>query len=191
MRCNVFFYSDPHFFHKNIVMFRKIDGCETEEQQREYQRKKWNSVVKPNDVVYILGDVVLTRWNDEVREFIKSLNGRKILILGNHCSEREHIRNFYDMFQEIHGVLKYKEFWLSHIPLSRKTVFGNMVNVHGHIHDVYEENDPHYFNVSADVINFTPIRIDQLREQIRQKKLEQGKFINKVKRMIQLWRTLS
>lgn len=190
MRCNVYFYSDPHFFHKNIAMFRKIEGCETEEEQREEQRRRWNSVVKPNDVVYILGDMVLKRWDDEVRDFIKSLNGRKILILGNHCTERDHIKNFYDVFHSVHGVLKYKEFWLSHIPLSRKTVYGNMVNVHGHIHNAYREDDPHYFNVSADVVNFTPISIAEVREGIRLKKIEQGKFINKVKRMFELWRTL-
>lgn len=190
MRCNVFFYSDPHFFHKNIILHRRIGELDTEEAQRNEQRKRWNAVVKPNDVVYILGDVVLARWDDEVRDFIKSLNGRKILILGNHCSERDHIKNFYDVFQSVHGVLKYKEFWLSHIPLYRSTLHGNMVNVHGHIHTAYEINDPRYFNVSADAIDFTPIRIDQLRERIQQKKREQGTFINKCKRMYELWRTL-
>lgn len=188
--CNVFFYSDPHFFHKNVARFRKIGEFVTEVEQREEQRRRWNKVVKKNDVVYILGDVVVAKWTDEVRDFIKSLNGRKILILGNHCTERDKLVNFIDVFESVHGVLKYKEFWLSHIPLNRRTLFGKLVNVHGHTHAVYDENDPHYFNVSADVIDFTPIRIDILRERIAKKQEIQGRFFNKVKRMIELWRTV-
>lgn len=47
--------------------------------------KKWNKQVKPNDVVYILGDFI---WNTvkshEYRNIMQKLNGNKILIVGNH-----------------------------------------------------------------------------------------------------------
>ena len=44
--------------------------------------KLWNEQVKPNDIVYILGDFSLNP--KAVRDFAPRLNGIKHLILGNH-----------------------------------------------------------------------------------------------------------
>ena len=44
---------------------------------------KWNKQVKNKDIVYVLGDVTFGKW-EESKEIVSRLNGRKILIRGNH-----------------------------------------------------------------------------------------------------------
>jgi len=84
MKRNTFFTSDAHIGHDNILQFtnRKFDNI----QDMNYEIiRRWNSVVKENDVVYILGDHI---WNTvkskAYKEFNNKLNGQKILIIGNH-----------------------------------------------------------------------------------------------------------
>ena len=42
---------------------------------------RWNSVVRPNDIIYHLGDFAFGRHNIKIAE---RLNGKKRLIMGNH-----------------------------------------------------------------------------------------------------------
>ena len=57
--------SDPHFGHANICRFLNDDGSklrpwDTPEEMDEVLVSNWNSVVRPKDRVYCLGDVVLS-----------------------------------------------------------------------------------------------------------------------------------
>ena len=62
--------SDTHFRHANILKFKDSDGnlvrpgFEDVDAMDEHMIERWNSVVKPGDMVYHLGDVVLgdTEW---------------------------------------------------------------------------------------------------------------------------------
>jgi len=84
---NTFIISDTHFSHENILTFNREDGQKVRpgfssfEEMDEYIVNKWNSVVKPQDKVYHLGDVVMKKRYIDV---VKRLNGRKRLIMGNH-----------------------------------------------------------------------------------------------------------
>jgi calcineurin-like phosphoesterase family protein len=133
----------------------------------------WNRVVRPKDTVYHLGDVVIARRNLET---VKRLNGRKILIRGNHDIFRD--KDYYEAgFEQIHGVRVFVDkFILSHIPLHPDCVGERFKrNVHGHLHgnrimqtklvgcnpDVYMDFiDPRYLSVCVEQINFTPVSFD-------------------------------
>jgi len=78
----LYFTSDPHFGHKNIIHF-----CERPFESVEEMNAKlidnWNSVIKEDDLCFILGD--FSMWGKQSWDNLLSrMIGRKILILGNH-----------------------------------------------------------------------------------------------------------
>ncbi len=78
-----FFTSDTHFWHKNILHLGKGRPFRDIVHHNEMLIHKWNSVVMPDDRVFHLGDVALGPWPEGLN-CVKRLNGRKILIPGNH-----------------------------------------------------------------------------------------------------------
>lgn len=83
---NIFFTSDTHFFHNNVIIYCNRP-FETREQMNEVLIQEWNSVVGENDVVYHIGDFAFASRTDN--EYILSrLNGSKILVAGNHDDKR-------------------------------------------------------------------------------------------------------
>ena len=78
----VFFTSDTHFRHKNII---KYDGrpYASSDEMTEALIKNWNLRIQPSDTVYHLGDVGVGR-PEVLREILNRLNGKIFLIKGNH-----------------------------------------------------------------------------------------------------------
>ena len=78
-----YFTSDQHFGHYNII--RLCDRpFKTQEEMDEVLFSKWNSKIKDNDTVYILGDLFFRAA--KVEPILKVLKGHKHLIVGNHDS---------------------------------------------------------------------------------------------------------
>lgn len=163
---NIFFISDTHFGHKGVVEFLRGDSTKlrpfaTTEEMDEVLVANWNAVVRPSDLVYHLGDVVINR---RCLPTIGRLNGRKKLIKGNHDTFR--LKEYAEYFEDIYGVLPMEGMILSHIPLHPDSVhprFG--VNVHGHLH-AEVINSPLYLNVSVEQINYTPISLEEVRSKV-------------------------
>lgn len=79
----LFFTSDTHFYHTNIIQYCSRPFSSAVEMNQEFI-SQWNSVVKPNDTVFHLGDVALGCSEDRFDELFAQLNGTKILVVGNH-----------------------------------------------------------------------------------------------------------
>jgi calcineurin-like phosphoesterase family protein len=79
----VFFTADDHFYHTAIISHCKRP-FENALAMNETLIKNWNSVVKPNDVVYNLGDFAMKATLDQIGETIYKLNGHINFIEGNH-----------------------------------------------------------------------------------------------------------
>lgn len=82
---NTWFTSDNHFGHTNIL--KKFcpttrQGSNADEMD-ELMIQRWNADVRPNDLVYCLGDFSFRR-GPETGKILDRLMGMKILILGNH-----------------------------------------------------------------------------------------------------------
>lgn len=75
--------SDPHFGHDNVLNFCNRPFKDMEEMLDKV-RKKWNAKVKPEDQVIFVGDVFFYFNKPEAKAYLDSLNGRKILVRGNH-----------------------------------------------------------------------------------------------------------
>lgn len=102
MHKDIWFYSDPHFGHKNILKYCPRPFQNLEEMERGLI-EAYNAVVKPFDIVYFLGDVFFC-GTIKAKEILKKLNGYKILIRGNHDFKPEKMREIG--FDEVHEQLK-------------------------------------------------------------------------------------
>ena len=182
---NRFVISDHHLGHTNSwEKFKLEDGSplrpfSSNEEMNETMIERHNAKVKEQDTVYFLGDVVI---NKKYLELVKRMNGRKILIRGNHDIFGDEL--YYDAgFEQIHGVRVFVDkFILSHIPLHPDCVTERFrVNVHGHLHanqvmswqiideDPVYKPDPRYLCVCVEQTNFTPLHFDEVEKLIQQR----------------------
>lgn len=176
------FTSDLHFGHKNILEYEKeARPFDTLEQMHEVIIDNWNSKVRPNDVVYCLGDFAFGRSNIE---YAKRCNGRKKLVMGNH--DTYSASEYLNYFDKLYGVVFWERCVLSHVPVHPSCLGDRwLLNVHGHLHSnkiqksvevayenliIMEEDcdDKRYFNVSTEQNSLTPIHRDVIIERLRE-----------------------
>lgn len=181
-----FFISDMHFGHSNLYRFTDKYGKPqrpfSQQECEELMVKNWNSAISDLDTVYILGDAVMDCVPRKTEEqtlgilrsrlsHIKKLNGRKILVLGNHDISRPELLN--EHFDELHGSVEMHlggfKCIITHIPvhtsqLKNKKGEGRFdFNIHGHLHgdeivrDYKGEPDNRYINVNVENILYHPL----------------------------------
>ena len=184
------FISDTHFGHKNILEYEKEHRpFNTVEEMNETIIERWNSVVKPKDLVYHLGDFC---FGKSALAIASRLNGRKILVLGNHDTYQSSEYLLY--FDRLFGAVFWHEALLTHIPVHTEHA-RNFLNVHGHLHSKKVETkiydlfnlqttegnidclanprmceDERYLNVSCEQNNLTPINAEVIRKRIEELK---------------------
>jgi len=182
---NVFFASDHHFGHAKMLEFKQADGVtpcrpfDSVDQMDETMIERHNSVVKPKDTCWFLGDVVINR---RFLAHVSRLNGRKRLILGNHDIFKN--KDYYNAgFEDLHAFKKFDGFVCTHIPVHTDSLGRWGVNVHGHTHNnhmrkivsfyaktgepIYSSDgarDSRYVNVCVEQINYTPISLEDLKK---------------------------
>lgn len=105
----VWFSSDTHFLHAMVAKLRRFASSE---EHDEAVIASWNQTVRPDDLVWHLGDVGLGN-ETRVLEQAARLNGRKQLITGNHdpCwpghrDSRKHQRRWLDVFESVQAFAK-------------------------------------------------------------------------------------
>lgn len=83
----VWFTADQHFGHARLLELSEARGAafETVSEMNSRLIHNWNSVVHPDDTVWVLGDVDM-HGKDATLALIDQLVGTKILISGNHDS---------------------------------------------------------------------------------------------------------
>ena len=140
-----FFIADTHFHHENVIKFDKRPFASLEEMN-QVLIKNWNSVIQPNDHIYILGDFCWKTAQDEAyKELIKILHGHKHLIKGNH-DPLKWTMTYSKYFESIDDYKEIKvngyHLILSHYPLLcfKADYNDNCWMLHGHVH-ITQEND--------------------------------------------------
>lgn len=178
-------YSDPHFYHKNIITFLRYDGSPLRpwndaETMTEEMIAWYNDLVADEDRVYILGDVAFSPAN--MKKAVSQLKGRKVLVPGNH--EPVKMRKYADLFDDVRGYVVKKGFIMSHIPLHPDCLSRWRLNIHGHLHansvtrpyvngwdtpkdDTYDPlmetiHDTRYACVCVEQTGFRPILLDEV-----------------------------
>lgn len=167
---NVYFIGDLHLGHKNIMSFGNRNFSTIEEHDHKLV-ELWNQRITKRDLVWVLGD---TAMSVESLDLMKYMNGTKRLVMGNHDLFDTQV--YLKYFQKVYGVVRYKQMVLSHVPIHPKEMaYRWKINVHGHIHHPEKDlQDPAYFNVNADVNGMVPIRLDELRTKINEKRVRLG-----------------
>ena len=80
---DVFFTSDTHFGHKNIIKYCNRP-FEDVKQMDERLIENWNQKVPKNAIVFHLGDFAFIKEKKNYLDLVDSLNGDIVLVEGNH-----------------------------------------------------------------------------------------------------------
>ena len=170
-----FFIADTHFFDERIIGYSKRP-FETVNEMNEFMVRAWNGKIKSKcDRVFIMGDFALTTDTKSVIQILKRLNGRKILITGNHDKtymRGKDIAAHFEMVRHYH-VARIGDiyFVLFHFPMIEweRQAHGS-IHVHGHIHanpTPFVDEIRNSINTSADVIGLAPLSMDELMERVQ------------------------
>ena len=156
---NVFFISDLHIGHRNILKYSpEREGSNTDEHDL-WLLEQWNSVVKKKrDLVYVLGDVC---FDQSKLWILDKMAGTKYLLPGNHDYFK--LEEYMAYFDKILWFRKYHEFWISHAPIHPDELRGRK-NIHGHVHSK-SIRDSRYINVCVEKLNGVPVTLEEIRNE--------------------------
>jgi calcineurin-like phosphoesterase family protein len=157
---SVWFTSDTHFGHANILKFASRPFLSVQEMD-EQMIQSWNSRVAPGDTIYHLGDFAFADHNP----YLRRLNGQKRLIRGNHDHhKRLKTATLWatvdDMLMvEVDGV----SIVLCHYALRvwNKAHHGSL-HFYGHSHGNLA-GDSQSCDVGVDCWDFRPVLLDEVR----------------------------
>ena len=166
----IYFTSDAHFCHNNIIKMCNRPFADIEEMH-DVLIKNWNTIVGKTDEVYILGDLIYKGKAAQANEILKELHGRKYLIKGNH--ERYLDAPDFDVsaFQWVkdYYVLDYKDarYILFHYPIVEWAHYHRKsVHLFGHIHNSkFKHPKDRAINVSVDNNAFRPVSAEGIYKQ--------------------------
>ena len=157
---NVYFISDLHLGHKNILNFSGPlrEGIDVDEHDALLIDKIASTCNSKRDILYLVGDIALGSpfW----KEYLRSIPARKILVRGNH-DDKIHAKEYLEVFEDVLGCTKYKRHWVSHFPIHPAELRG-AANIHGHVHsssirDAAGVLDERYVNVCVEALGGYPI----------------------------------
>ena len=169
----VFFTSDLHFGHKNLT--EGLRGMSPEESDALIIAN-WNKVVSKRDIVYVLGDITMEK-HKKISYYLSQLNGHIRIVGGNHDNARC-CHEYRELGITVMGVLHYKGFICTHIPIHETQLEGFAGNIHGHIHKqgdiegLGKYNPPSldstkYYNVNTEFHNYTPIPFEEIEKHFK------------------------
>lgn len=178
------FTSDLHIGHDKEFIW-KARGFNSIEEHDTQILTRWNSIISPEDTVYILGDLCMGGNESEWNRIYKNLNGNKNFVWGNHDTSKKIEKyiteyNIKDLgLASLYRYSKKRNFYLSHYP----TLVGNHEeekfywNLSGHTHssDSFENGKGCVYNVAMDAHDCMPVSIETIIKDIekyRQKFLQ-------------------
>lgn len=171
--------SDLHFGHTNIMKFcpQTRGHFRDLNHMHESMIAEWNTAVAPDDTVFILGDVAFLPVAQAVA-ILQRLNGRKILIKGNHDRKLLQSPEFVACFGEVHtdwtGTINGTYVHMYHFPIAEfDRQHRGAVHLHGHLHggpsglEHYRVRDAGYDATGQVVVPIDQLINDALKGEIK------------------------
>lgn len=175
----IWFISDTHFCHNKDFLYTPRGFTNIADHDITLMHN-WNSVVAPDDIVYHLGDVILSNTEKGI-EILKRLNGQIHIIRGNHDTEAK--INLYKDCPNVVEVVDAKyltigkkyHFYLSHYPTitsnfdDGKNIHKAIINIFGHTHQIekFYNNNPFMYCVCADAHHNAPVEFSTIVQDIK------------------------
>jgi calcineurin-like phosphoesterase family protein len=174
----IFFTSDHHFGHKNIIEFSKRPFASVEEMN-ETMITRWNEKVGKDDTVYHLGDFALMS-SGKTRQLIGRLNGKIHLITGNHESSALDCANEFTWVKDYHeltvpdpdGYKGERFLVLFHYAMRvwNASHYGSW-HLYGHSHgDLAYDETSLSFDIGVDCHDFYPLSYEEVKAIMAKKK---------------------
>lgn len=180
MTHKTYFTSDTHFFHRNVIKYCNRPWSKyfygnskahlqfaTVEEMNAYLIERWNATVRPDDMVYHLGDFSFGPKRN-VPELRKLLNGTIIIIKGNHDRKIEFLRESgFEAYSRMTTLIDGVKVIMQHYPLNWETynvypeVRGADLLLHGHVHELWRRAG-NQINVGCDVWDYKPVTLQEL-----------------------------
>lgn len=180
---NIFFTSDTHFSHANIMKYCNRPWSNVEDMN-ETLINNWNKVVNKDSIIFHLGDFA---WGNNWMPILNQLNGRKILILGNHDLKNKDsnaLKNGFEyVCQQLYINVEHRKVILNHCPLlcyggTYRQDDDKVYQLFGHVHsgpysDKSLDNErllnlfPTQYDVGVDNNNFTPVSWKEVNTKIQ------------------------
>lgn len=172
----IFFTADTHFGHNKIIKYCNRPFSDANDMDRS-MIINWNNRVSKNDTVYVLGDFSFNKKGKEISDLLKSLNGEKHLIIGNHdgkeiksCEEWKSVNR--DLITSINGTHVH----MYHYPLFSwdKAIYGSFM-LHGHCHNGLRKyssyksvnwNKLRMIDVGVDAWGYRPVSFYEIKDMI-------------------------
>jgi len=183
---NIWFTSDCHFYHTNVIKYDNRPFNDVEEMN-EKLILNWNSVVGEKDVVFYLGDLSFDRGSGNTERIVNKLNGKIHYILGNHDNEIE-IRKL-NRFETISDYInlsvndldtprKKQGIVMMHYPiLSWDKAHHGDWHLHGHCHQSLVTQNPEYYkrkvlDMGCNGWEYRPVSYDEIKTIMNIKEIE-------------------
>ncbi len=162
---NVYFTSDHHFGHTNIIKYEQRPFASVE-HMNEHMIQMWNSIVKPEDMVYHLGDFALTK-KDHIKPLLMRLNGHKHLILGNHDRSAKFMMECGFLSAEKYNMIfqEGKTIGMIHDPakIISRPIHCDIL-LYGHVHGKKKlwDNSGKMIHVGVDSWDYRPVSLEEI-----------------------------
>lgn len=164
------FTSDTHFFHRGAMEFCPASRGHFADvdQMNETMISIWNSVVKPEDTIYVIGDFSFGKL-EETCDLTTRLQGKKHLIAGNH--DRKMIRyaefcvlwdsvSWYETLQTQSELIT-----MHHFPQYEwEKMHHGAIHLHGHVHGKKLPILGKIIDVGVDTNVLHPYHYDEIHE---------------------------
>ena len=182
---NIYFLSDSHFHHSNVISYDKREFTSVEEMN-ETMILKWNKTIKPTDLVFYLGDFSFSRDKQKTKELAHRLNGVIHYIMGNH-DDYDTIKSL-DRFESISYykeilVLdedtekRYQKIVMSHYPVAEwNQAHRGSFHLFGHTHHSFFKSEHgklmkkyKMMDVGVNGYDYIPVSYQQVKDYMKNK----------------------
>lgn len=130
-------------------------------------------VVNKEDIVYVLGDFTLSRRKEVISDLANKLNGRKILIMGNHDTRKpkDYIECGFEVATRKPIMVEPGDILMHEPFVDPSLIVDNYIYFFGHVHMNHTFMDEYHncMCVSIERINYRPIDLDACLKKLAKK----------------------